>query len=244
MGIIKSSFFFFVFLRLVPYLIEGVGAEKCPIYQWCTKDEPTVRFPFTLKGRGSDACGSPGYELTCDETNKTVIELPFSGKFFVRNVYSFLQKIEIYDPDNCLPKRILKLNLSGTPYQLGEVGVSYQTYSLLNCSSSIESLLEITKKVTHIRCLSSSTHTVIATNIPTANITPLNTSCVRFADVPIPNSAIERDVPVDFNENYVLSWSWLELPPYLTYQKKSKIPILTNFHMSFTIIIQLPINLV
>ncbi|KAI3886798.1 hypothetical protein MKW98_017150 [Papaver atlanticum] len=243
MGIIKFSFFFFIFLRLVPYLIEGAGAEKCPIYQWCTKDEPTVRFPFTLKGRGSEVCGSPGYELACDETNKTVLVLPFSGKFFVRNVYSFLQKIEIYDPDNCLPERIRKLNLSGTPYQLGEVGVSYQTYSLLNCTSSIESLLEITKKVTHIRCLSSSTHTVIATDLPTANIAPLNTSCVRFADVPIPNSAIKRGVPVDFNENYVLSWSWLELPPYLTYQKKSK-NFLTSFHMSFTIIIHLQINLV
>ncbi|KAI3969764.1 hypothetical protein MKW92_038519 [Papaver armeniacum] len=207
MGIIKFSFFFLVFLRLVPYYIEGAGAEKCPIYQWCTKDEPTVRFPFTLKGRGSEVCGSPGYELACDETNKTVLELPFS---------------EIYDPDNCLPKRILKLNLSGTPYQLGEVGVSYQIYSFLNCSSTIESLLAITKNVTHVRCLSSSTHAVIATNVPTANIATLNTSCVRFADVPIPNSAIKRDVPVDFNENYVLSWSWLELPPYLTYQKKSK----------------------
>ncbi|KAI3862151.1 hypothetical protein MKW92_020631 [Papaver armeniacum] len=226
MGIIKYSFFFFVFL---PYLIEGAGAEKCPIYQWCTKDEPTVRFPFTLKGRGSEVCGSPGYELACDEINKTVLELPFSGKFLVRNVYSFLQKIEIYDPDNCLPKRILKLNLSGTPYQLGEVGVSYQIYSFLNCSSTIDSLLKITTKVTHIRCLSSSTHTIIATNVPTTNIATLNTSCVRIADVPIPNSAIKKDVPVDFNENYVLSWSWLELPPYLTYQKKSKISILVNF---------------
>ncbi|MCL7038190.1 hypothetical protein MKW94_026282 [Papaver nudicaule] len=223
MGAIKLSFFFIVFLQFVPYFIEG--AEVCPIYQWCTKDEPTVRFPFTIKGRGNDTCGSPGFQLSCDEINKTVLELPFSGKFFVRNVYSFLQKIEIYDPDNCLPKRILKLNLTGTPYQLGELGVSYQTYSLLNCSSSIEGLLKITKEFKHIRCLSSSEHTVIATNVPIANIAALNTtSCVHIANVPIPNSAIQRDVSVDLNDSFVLSWSWLELPPYLTYQKKSKFP--------------------
>ncbi|KAI3983634.1 hypothetical protein MKX01_016298 [Papaver californicum] len=224
MGIIKFSFFFFVFLRFVLYVIEGTGTEKCPIYQWCTKDEPTIRFPFTLKGRGSEACGYSSYQLTCDEMNKTVLELSFS---------------EIYDPENCLPKRILKLNLSGTPYQLGEVGVSYQMYSFLNCSSSIDRLLEITTKVTHIRCLSSSTHTVIATNVPTANIALLNTSCVHIADAPIPNSPIRKDVPVDLNENYVLSWSWLELHLISLIKRKVKFPK-TNFQMNFSIIIRRP----
>ncbi|RZC84808.1 hypothetical protein C5167_047590 [Papaver somniferum] len=210
MDVIKISFFFVVFLIFIPYPIRG--AETCPIYQWCTKDEPTVRFPFTLKGRGSEVCGSPGYELTCNEMNKTVLELPFSGKFFVRNVYSFTQKIEIYDPDNCLPKRILKLNLSGTPYELG---ASYRKYSFLNCSSSIDSLLNITKLV-HISCLSSSTHTVIATNVSIANIAPFNTSCLLIADVSVPISPTEDDGSLDLNESFFLSWPWLQLPPYLT----------------------------
>ncbi|KAI3903930.1 hypothetical protein MKW92_047373 [Papaver armeniacum] len=212
MGIIKLSVFFFVFLRSVPYLIEG--AEKCP-NQWCTTDEPIIRYPFTLKNLGGEVCGSPCYELNCDEMNKTVLEFPFSGKFFVRNLYNSLHKIEIHDPDNCLPERILKLNLSGTPYHLG---VSYQKYSFLNCSSSIDSLLKITTNLTHIRCLSSSTHTVIAIDVATANIIPLNTSCLHIADVPIPYSPIQKDVPVDLNENFVLS--------YLTCKKKSKISLL------------------
>ncbi|XP_026440559.1 putative RING-H2 finger protein ATL21A [Papaver somniferum] len=145
--------------------------------------------------------------------NKTILELPFSGKFFVRNLYNFPQKIEIYDPDNCLEKRILKLNLSGTAYHLGEHGVSYQKYSFLNCSSSIDSLLKITTKLTHIRCLSSSTHTVITADVPTANNFSVNTSCLHIADVPIPYSPIQKGVPVDLNENFVLS--------YLTCKKKS-----------------------
>ncbi|KAI3903931.1 hypothetical protein MKW92_047374 [Papaver armeniacum] len=213
MGIKKIPFFFFVFFHLVPCLIDS--AEICPI-QWCTKDEPTVRFPFTLKDHGSEVCESPCYTLSCDEMNKTVLKLPYSGKFFVRNLYDFLQKIETYDPENCLPKRILKLNLLGTPYHLGELGVSYHKYSFLNCSSSIDSLLKITTKLTHIRCLSSTTHTVIAVDVPTASIAPLNTSCLHIADVPIPNSPFQTDVPVDLNENFVLS--------YPACQKKSKIP--------------------
>ncbi|XP_026425265.1 putative RING-H2 finger protein ATL21B [Papaver somniferum] len=145
--------------------------------------------------------------------NTTVLELPFSGKFFVRNLHTFRQKIEIYDPDNCLPKRILKLNLSGTAYHLGELGVSYQKYSILNCSASIDDLLKMTTKLTYIRCLSSSTHTVIVTDVSTANIVLLNTSCLHIADVPIPYSPVQKGVPVDLNENFVLS--------YLTCKKKS-----------------------
>ncbi|KAI3969763.1 hypothetical protein MKW92_038518 [Papaver armeniacum] len=197
MGIKKIPFFFFVFFHLVPCLIDS--AEICPI-QWCTKDEPTIRFPFTLKDHGSEVCDSPCYTLSCDEMNKTVLELPDSGKFFVRNLYDFLHKIEIYDPDDCLPKRILKLNLLGTAYHLGELGVSYHKYSFLNCSSSIDI----------------APHTVIAVDVPTASIAPLNTSCLHIADVPIPNSPFRTDVPVDLNENFVLS--------YPACQKKSKIP--------------------
>ncbi|MCL7039987.1 hypothetical protein MKW94_019706 [Papaver nudicaule] len=138
---------------------------------------------------------------------------------------------------NCLPKRILKLNLTGTPYQLGELGVSYQTYSLLNCSSSVEGLRKITKELKHIRCLSSSAHTVIATNVPVANIAALNTSCVHIANVLIPNSPSQRDVSVDLNDRFVLSWSWLELPAYLTYQKKSKTSLLIHRTDALTITI-------
>ncbi|KAI3886799.1 hypothetical protein MKW98_017151 [Papaver atlanticum] len=182
MGIVKFLVFFFVFLRFFPHLIEGA---------------PTVQFPFTLKGHGREECGSPGYQLTCDEMNKTVLELPFSGKFFVRS----LQKIEIYDPENCLPKRIPKLNLSGTPYQLGS---SYRKYLFLNCSSSGGSLRHITKLI-HISCLSSSTHTVFATNVSIANIAPLNITCVHIADVQVPILPIQDDDSFNLNEKFFLT---------------------------------------
>ncbi|MCL7038192.1 hypothetical protein MKW94_026284 [Papaver nudicaule] len=123
-----------------------------------------------------------------------------------------MQKIEIYDPDNCLPRRILKLNLSGTPYNLGP---SYRNYSFHNCSSSIDSLLNITKLV-RIGCLSSSTHTVVATDVPIANIAPLNTSCELIAYVLMPNSPVQEDGSFDLNESFFLSWPWFQLPPYLT----------------------------
>ncbi|XP_026424760.1 putative RING-H2 finger protein ATL21B [Papaver somniferum] len=219
MGTVKFLVFFFVFLRFFPNLIESAGAEKCPIHQWCAKEEPTIQFPFTLKGRGREECGSPGYQLICNEMNKTVLEFPFSGKFFVRRVYSSLQKIEIYDPENCLPKRILKLNLSGTPYQLGS---SYRKYSFLNCSSSGDSLRNITNLI-EIRCLSSSTHTVFATNVSIANIAPLNTTCVHIADVQVPILPIQDDDSFNLNEKFLLSWPWHQTPSDLTKPPKKDV---------------------
>lgn len=226
MGTLDISFFFLIFfLNILQNFPNFVTSEElCPIYQWCGKDEPTIRFPFTIKGHKNELCGYPGFNLKCNSLNRTILELPNSGEFLVLNIYSFMQKIEIYDPDNCFPKRLLNLNLSGSPYKLGD---STRNYTFLNCSASINNLIKVSTLLKPINCLSSLTHTIIATNVSTHNISPFNTSCEVIATVLVPLTT--DGVPYEFTDKFVLSWTWLPLPPYLSNPQQKGKKFLTYF---------------
>ena len=51
----------------------------------CADGEPTIGFPVRLMGQQPEHCGYPGFELSCTEDNQTMLELPHSGKFYVKN---------------------------------------------------------------------------------------------------------------------------------------------------------------
>ncbi|OVA01963.1 zinc finger protein [Macleaya cordata] len=217
MGALEIYLFF---LLCFPSLIRC--KEYCP-YQ-CSKGEPIIQFPFRVSDRRQDElCGYPGFDLTCNSWNKTVLELPFSGEFFVRNINSFLREIEIYDTNNCLPGRLLNLNLSGSPFHLNG---PYQKYMFFNCSSSSVDLTNISStSVAPISCLSTSTHTILATNLNTTidpYITELmmmmntSTSCelVATVSIPIQRKRYLDGVFYEVSEDLVLTWPWVQLPPY------------------------------
>ncbi|KAJ7959317.1 Receptor-like protein kinase [Quillaja saponaria] len=79
----------------------------------------SIRFPFQIKGSNPDQdhCGYPGFYLSCTHQNETVLELPASSssshvdmaKFFIRSIDYESQQIQAYDPENCVPRQILKL---------------------------------------------------------------------------------------------------------------------------------------
>ncbi|KAK9147275.1 hypothetical protein Scep_006032 [Stephania cephalantha] len=108
-----------------------------------------------LKQIQPQLCGYPGFDLTCDSLRQTVFHLPSGEDMFIRDINYPAQEIQVYDPSNCLPLRLLTLNLSGSPFQ----GRYYQNYTFLNCSSQ----LVRSRLFTPIPCMSSSTHSVIAT---------------------------------------------------------------------------------
>ncbi|XP_026424582.1 putative RING-H2 finger protein ATL21A isoform X2 [Papaver somniferum] len=111
-SIIKFPFFLFCFLCL-PYFIES-SVGNC-LNNQCSKEGPGIAFPFRLKGRQPERCGYPGFDLTCDNMNRTIIELPFSGRFLVKDIKygGTYNEILLHDPDDCLPRRLLNpLNLS------------------------------------------------------------------------------------------------------------------------------------
>ncbi|MCL7027085.1 hypothetical protein MKW94_010245 [Papaver nudicaule] len=182
MGVSVLIFLFFFPFLCFPCLIASI--ENCQDQQ-CSKDEPAVTFPFRLKGRHGEHCGYQGFDLSCNTLNKTVLELPFSGVFVVQSIYhnSTANEIQLRDPDNCLPRRLLnKLNLSGTPF----FGMSYKNYSFFNCSSDIT--FNFSRSMANISCLSSSTHRVIATSETNSN--SLKANCGLIDTITVPKSSL------------------------------------------------------
>nr|VDD16488.1 unnamed protein product [Brassica oleracea] len=57
-----------------------------------------------------------GFNLHCTDLNKTVLELPMSESFNHIKKSFFKQQIYISDPENCLAKRLLTFNMSGSPF--------------------------------------------------------------------------------------------------------------------------------
>ncbi|KAK9912538.1 hypothetical protein M0R45_036400 [Rubus argutus] len=45
----------------------------------------TIRFPFRLKEKQPHHCGFPGFDLYCNERNKTLLKLPISVEF-IKNI--------------------------------------------------------------------------------------------------------------------------------------------------------------
>ncbi|KAM7463696.1 hypothetical protein LguiA_031817 [Lonicera macranthoides] len=121
----------------------------------CSRGELVVRFPFRLKNFQPRTCAYPGFDLSCTRTNQTVLELPNSGQFIVQGIDYATQEIWINDPSNCLPRRILTLNLSKSPFS----SVYNQNFMLFNCSSDY-----IKYRLNPIECLSGTNHTVFATS--------------------------------------------------------------------------------
>ncbi|KAI3862495.1 hypothetical protein MKX03_011583 [Papaver bracteatum] len=96
--------FFLLCFLCFPYFnasVENYLNNRCG-KRW---DEPVISYPFRIKGLQDKRCGYPGFDLTCDTMNRTVLDLPFSGRFF--------------------------LNLTGTP----SIGIKYINNSFFSCQS-------------------------------------------------------------------------------------------------------------
>ncbi|KAJ9188143.1 hypothetical protein P3X46_003533 [Hevea brasiliensis] len=166
-----ETFFLFFLLSIIH------ASGYCPISS-CSRDDISVRFPFRLEGPQPQYCGYPGFNLSCNNQSKTVLKLPCSGDFLVRGINYLTQQIQVYDSDNCLPKRLLSFNLSGSPF----VAAAYHNYTFLSCPTQI-----VESRLTTIDCLSNSTTSVLATaSMSIAD--SLSTSCRIIITLPIPVS--------------------------------------------------------
>lgn len=167
----------------------------------CHSTEPVIRFPFRIdQSQQPKSCGYPGFDLTCNSNStQALLHLPYSGKFSVQGIDYGAQVIWINDPDNCLPRRILSLNLSGSPF----TGVYYQDFTFFNCSSDY-----LKYGLNPIACLSGSNYTVFATS-STRVVNTLSLSCQRVATVAVPVQwpFYEQIYSSDLSGNLWLTWN-------------------------------------
>ncbi|XP_049936530.1 rust resistance kinase Lr10-like [Nymphaea colorata] len=112
--------------------------EECPIAH-CREGEPEIRYPFRNANQQS-ICGVPGFEIRCTADNKTVINLPYEGDFYVQSIDYIRNFLQISDPQGCLINRtIIPFNLSSSPFRQYDRS---SNYSLFNCSSADASSIQ------------------------------------------------------------------------------------------------------
>ena len=195
---LMSSLEILFFLFSVFPLINAQGA--CPVSR-CGSNGSTIGFPFFLVGQGQqhqNYCGYPGFNLRCRGPGRTALRLPNWGEFFVRGIDYMTQEIQLYDPDNCLPKRLLAFNLTDSPF----TAEYYQNYTFLSCPS------ETTRsRFTAIACLSNSTTSVLATSSMT--LARKMSSCRILTTLAVPVSwpvQNEEEFSSDLSSDLQLTW--------------------------------------
>ncbi|KAL2550768.1 RING/U-box superfamily protein [Forsythia ovata] len=189
----------FLFFFFPQFLIKVSGSTEICSSSACSWGEAMVRFPFRLENRHPKQCGYPGFDLFCDSLNQTVLELPNSGKFSIQAIDYETQNIWINDPEYCLPKRLLTLNLSGSPF----TGVFYQDFTLFNCTSDYRRY-----QLDPIACLSGKNYTVFASSDERA-ISFLASKCNLIATVAVPVqwTFFEPVMSSDLGGDLVLRWA-------------------------------------
>ncbi|KAK9013730.1 hypothetical protein V6N11_041728 [Hibiscus sabdariffa] len=190
---------FFSFLFSILHA-AAAAAEPCSITM-CGKNEVPIRFPFHQQGKQPQSCGYPGFYLGCDTQNMIHLKLPYSGDFFVRRINYLDQLIHLYDPDGCLPRRLLSFNLSGSPF----VAVFHHNYTFLSCPTQVMR----SRFTSTIGCLSNSTHSVLATSSIELAKRMASSSCRIITTVPIPVSwpaESDEDYTAELDADIQLTW--------------------------------------
>ena len=121
-------------MRLFSEIDGGIQYDECKASR-CSHHGPVIRFPFWLKDQPvPDHCGYPGFELTCSEEKRTILELPNAAKLWVKKInYTSQEMVVRYSDDEyCLQSRIVNLNLSAFPFQFTES----TPVSFFNCSEN------------------------------------------------------------------------------------------------------------
>ncbi|MCD7446068.1 hypothetical protein HAX54_031551 [Datura stramonium] len=110
------------------------GAYDCRESR-CESYGPSIHFPFRLRHQ-PEYCGYPGFELSCDSKNKTILTLPNSLILFVEEIDYMSQRIRLHDPERCLILKLLHLNLSSSPFvfTVDEPYVTLTDFSVFKCS--------------------------------------------------------------------------------------------------------------
>ncbi|KAG8390408.1 hypothetical protein BUALT_Bualt01G0080200 [Buddleja alternifolia] len=190
--VLTFLFFHFYFNFLI------TSAQICS-NSFCRRTEPIIRFPFRLENLQPSSCGYPGFDLFCDAFNQTLIDLPNSGTFTVQSIDYESQNVWLNDPDHCLPRRLLQLNLSTTPFN----AYFHQDFTLFNCSAFDYARYRFDP----IGCMSGENYTVLASSDETA-IRFLESRCSLIAAVAVPVQwgFFEPVMTTDLADNIRLTW--------------------------------------
>ncbi|KVH95303.1 RING-H2 finger protein ATL20-like [Cynara cardunculus var. scolymus] len=168
---ITLPFFFYLLLSK-----SISGADDCRPAS-CSSTGPQVRFPFRIRGRQPSRCGFPGFDISCNKRNRTILHLTSSRSYIVNKI-SYTAQIIYIDPEFCRPKRIRDFSLTGTPFDFSSV----RSYTFYNCSLQ---KLDYMFPTVLLPCLGSVNFSVIAVRTGLVGETPENCKDMAMISVPI-----------------------------------------------------------
>ncbi|KAL7167709.1 hypothetical protein ACSBR2_038210 [Camellia fascicularis] len=187
-------FFFFSTLSFSFFTHTALSDPNCQ--PTSCQFRPMVRFPFHLTSLQDSRCGVPGFGLSCNHKNQTIINLPLAGKFIVKRIDYTNKWIYINDPDFCIPNRLQSFNLHRSPF----ISPFPMNITFLNCSSDswydFESL--------PIYCLSTNpNYTVVVSE---SSYVPWGCQNMSRVSVPVQHSVYRYRNPGDLSDDLMLTW--------------------------------------
>lgn len=144
----------FLFLFFLFPLLHGSHPKECSSSS-CGHDDVHVRFPFWLLSKQPELCGHKEFNLHCTISQRTALKLPKSGTFLVREIDYISQQIRLYDPENCLARKLLTFDISGSPFS----ALYLVNYTFLTCPNEVAN----PSGFDSIPCLGNSTTLFLAT---------------------------------------------------------------------------------
>lgn len=188
-----------VFFLLFFLLFTTCASKHCSVSTCGGNKGIPIRFPFQLQNQ--EHCGYPGFNLTCSNQGIPVLDIPYSGDFFVRGISYASKLIALYDPGNCLPGRLQTLNLTGTPYE----ALFYRNYYFVRCPTQFT---ESHYSGLSITCLGNSTYSVLATSSKRRAESMPKTCHVDIKQIPVtgPIDLEEGEFTTQLNDDLQLIW--------------------------------------
>ncbi|MCD7472896.1 hypothetical protein HAX54_014313 [Datura stramonium] len=170
----------------------------------CGNNPFEIRFPFGIEGQNLQNCSYPGFSLRCSSQGRSILSLPGAGDYYVRDIDYLTQEIQLYDPSNCLPKRLFNFSTASSPSSPFKA-VAYRNYTFLTCSTN-----SVLSRLNVIGCLSNSTTSILATSSSSvaSQMTSLySCSIINSSSVPVSWAfQYESDFLTDLNTDLVLTW--------------------------------------
>ncbi|KAK1581759.1 hypothetical protein Q3G72_008821 [Acer saccharum] len=181
----SSNFLAFLFSLLIFLFVRDVQARKLQQIQCSTScgDIKNISYPFRLKGDPAE-CGNPDFELSCSQSNKTILEF-HSGMYYVKNISYDDRIITVVDVNlangSCgLPQksvsRPIMYDYNDYRYDVRDIRADF-----VRCSSKISD-------PTYIRlpCLNTGTQLYFYVNYRSYSMDDLLESCSFISTVPVP----------------------------------------------------------
>ncbi|KAI3831817.1 hypothetical protein MKW92_000510 [Papaver armeniacum] len=195
--------------------LAGVTSQKSCASVQCSVpgNEPEITYPFGNKDLQGIGCGSPGFDITCDIHDHTVLKLPQSGEFLVRKIDYAKKEIRLYDQKDCLARRLQRQTLSMdlSPFK----AYAHKKYHFFNCPTSVTKSNPDISTIAIIPCMSNANTTELVTvslggdvDSYTAKVLIAGGCQIRASvTIPIPFTAIAKISSYDFRtDDLYLTW--------------------------------------